>query len=245
MPPIPRLDLYSAATMPLIYLASASPRRSQLLTQIGVRHQVRPAAIDESARVGEAPAAYVERLARGKAEALWSSLAEAERIPVLGADTTVAIGTTMLGKPATRDEGIGMLQRLAGRTHQVFTAVALKCVTGCSSRVSISEVTFRKLSEAECAAYWETGEPLDKAGGYAVQGLAAVYITRIAGSYSGIMGLPLAETAELLGAIGWQPFVGDRGQGIGERGERTADSGQSGFALAAHSLQSFAGGAGS
>ncbi len=205
--------------MSLIYLASASPRRSQLLTQIGVRHKVQPAAIDESAWKLETPAAYVERLARGKAEGLWSSLAEAERLPVLGADTTVAIGTTMLGKPATRDEGLAMLRRLAGRTHQVFTAVALKDAAGCSSRVSVSEVTFRQLSEETCAAYWDTGEPLDKAGGYAVQGLAAVFISRIAGSYSGIMGLPLAETAELLGAIGWQPFdrEGDKGQGTGDR----------------------------
>jgi septum formation protein len=225
--------------MSLIYLASASPRRSQLLDQIGVRHQVRPATIDESPGPGEAPAAYVQRLARGKAEALWANLGPGERWAVLGADTTVAIDKAMLGKPATKAEGIAMLQRLSGRTHQVYTAVALKTAAGCDSRVSVSDVTFRPLSAAECEAYWQTAEPLDKAGGYAVQGRAAVFITRIAGSYSGIMGLPLAETAELLATIGWQPF----GE-TGDRGQRTGNSRASGLQPAACSPQPATGGAG-
>jgi len=193
---------------PLIYLASASPRRSQLLTQIGVPHEVRPATLDESLLPGEDPATYVERLARSKAEAVWEQLAE-PRLPVLGADTTVALGKQVLGKPAGSAESRAMLARLSGRTHQVFTAVALRSEAGCESRVNVSNVTFRDVGEREADAYAATPEPLDKAGGYAVQGLAAVFITRIAGSYSGIMGLPLAETAELLAGIGWTPFAGE------------------------------------
>lgn len=188
-------------TLPLIYLASASPRRSQLLTQIGVAHRVQPVDIDES-RVGdESPADYVSRLAVAKAQVLWERLPESERLPVLGSDTTVALGNELFGKPQDRDEGIAMLMRLAGRTHQVFTAVALYSGSSsprCDLRLSVSDVTFGTLSADVCAAYWATGEPQGKAGGYAVQGRAAVFITHIAGSYSGIMGLPLAETAELL-----------------------------------------------
>lgn len=184
----------------LIYLASASSRRSALLTQIGIAHQVRPVDVDESHRAGEPPADYVVRLARTKADTLWNRLGAAERLPVLGSDTTVALGEDILGKPAGRDEGLAMLKRLSGRTHQVYTGVALRADAGLESRLSVSEVTFRELSEAEAEAYWSTGEPADKAGGYAVQGRAAVFIERIAGSYSGIMGLPLFETAELLRA---------------------------------------------
>jgi septum formation protein len=183
---------------PLIYLASASPRRSALLTQIGVPHRVRPVDIDEQSLPAESPRAYVARLARTKAQVLWDRLSNAERLPVLGADTTVALGVDMLGKPLDRSDGLAMLARLSGQTHQVYTAVALCRERGCELRVSVSEVTFRRLRTEEIAAYWDTGEPADKAGGYAVQGLAAVFIERIAGSYSGIVGLPLFETAELL-----------------------------------------------
>ena len=185
---------------PLIYLASASPRRSALLTQIGIAHHVRPVDIDESLRSGEPPADYVVRLARTKADTLWNRLGAAERLPVLGSDTTVALGEDILGKPAGRDDGLAMLKRLSGRTHQVYTGVALRAEAGLESRLSVSEVTFREVSDAEAEAYWSTGEPADKAGGYAVQGRAAVFIERIAGSYSGIMGLPLFETAALLSA---------------------------------------------
>ena len=183
---------------PLIYLASASPRRRQLLDQIRVPHAIRPVDLDESRLNGEPPADYVGRLAAAKAQALWDRLSVDERLPVLGADTTVALGTEIFGKPRDRDESIAMLLRLAGRTHDVLTAVALCSSTGCEVRLSRSEVTFGTLNEQECTAYWESGEPRDKAGGYAVQGLAATFITRIAGSYSGIMGLPLAETEQLL-----------------------------------------------
>jgi septum formation protein len=187
-------------SMPLIYLASASPRRSQLLDQIGVPHRIQAVDIDESRLGAESPKEYVCRLAVAKAQALWDRLPQSERLPVLGSDTTVALGEEIFGKPHDRDAGLAMLLRLAGRTHQVFTAVALRSTLspGCDVRLSESAVTFGKLSDQDCAAYWDTGEPQDKAGGYAVQGRAAAFITHIAGSYSGVMGLPLAETAELL-----------------------------------------------
>jgi septum formation protein len=183
---------------PLIYLASASPRRSALLAQIGVVHRVEPVAVDESVASAEAPASYVMRLAVLKAETLWRRLTEPDRLPVLGSDTTVVVDDRILGKPADEDECVRMLQLLSGRTHQVHTAVALRSAAGSAVRLSVSEVTFRELSMAEMRGYWRTGEPADKAGGYAVQGRAAIFISRIAGSYSGIMGLPLFETAELL-----------------------------------------------
>jgi septum formation protein len=188
----------------LIYLASASPRRSALLTQIGVAHRIRPVDVDEGIGSGESPANYVERLAVLKAETLWAQLAESERRPVLGSDTTVAVDDEILAKPRDERDGLRMLRLLSGRTHQVYTAVALRHAGGCAARVSVSDVAFRRLSEEECSAYWRTGEPAGKAGGYAVQGRAAVFIERIAGSYSGIMGLPLYETGELLRAIGWR-----------------------------------------
>lgn len=189
---------------PLIYLASASPRRRQLLAQIGVAHEAMPVDIDESPLPGESPQTYVCRLALAKAETLWGYLEPARRRPVLGADTTVTLDGALLGKPVDRSDALAMLARLSGRTHQVCTAVALRHADGTASKLSISEVTFRSLTAEERERYWETGEPADKAGAYAVQGIAAAFITRIAGSYSGIMGLPLAETAELLAYIGWQ-----------------------------------------
>jgi septum formation protein len=185
-------------TVPRLYLASASPRRSQLLQQVDLPHAVRPVVIDETPRPGEAPAAYVLRLAEEKARALWAQLAPADRLPVLAADTTVAIEGAILGKPADRAELHAMLGRLSGRTHEVHTAVAVVHQGLVTARVSTSEVSFRELSGAEIDWYWETGEPADKAGGYAVQGKAAIFIRHIAGSYSGVMGLPIYETWELL-----------------------------------------------
>ena len=190
--------LLSSTAKPLIYLASASPRRSALLTQIGVAHQVAPVTVDESVADAESPEDYVTRLAALKAETLWQGLPEPERLPVLGSDTTVVVDHSILGKPADEDDCVRMLRLLSGRTHQVHTAVALRSAAGSDVRLSVSEVTFRELSMAEMRGYWRTGEPADKAGGYAVQGRAAMFISRIAGSYSGIMGLPLFETAELL-----------------------------------------------
>jgi septum formation protein len=190
------------SSKPLIWLASASPRRSALLKQIGIAHEVRPVDLDETANAGESPADYVMRLARAKAQALWSRLTGDQRLPVLGSDTTVALGNAVLGKPQDREDGLRMLRALSGRTHQVYTAVALQHERGCEARLSVSDVTMKTLSEDEIAAYWHTGEPADKAGAYGIQGQAAVFIERIAGSYSGIVGLPLYETGELLRTIG-------------------------------------------
>jgi len=186
---------------PPILLASASPRRSELLRQVGIAHEVRPVDVDEAVRPGEAPPAYVLRLAEAKAAALWRRLAPAERRPVLAADTTVALEGSIFGKPADLAEARAMLGQLSGRTHEVHTAVALKHAGGAAARVSSSRVSLRELAPAEIDWYWGTGEPADKAGGYAVQGRAAVFIRHIAGSYSGIMGLPLYETWELLAPV--------------------------------------------
>ena len=177
-----------------ILLASASPRRSELLRQAGVDHEVRPVDLDESRHSGEAPAAYVLRLAQAKAHLLWSSLPAARRAPVLAADTTVALDGEVFGKPSCRDDSLAMLSRLSGRTHEVHTAVAVRHAGGKAARVSSSQVTMREISPAEMDWYWRTGEPCDKAGGYAIQGRAAIFIRHLAGSYSGVMGLPLCET---------------------------------------------------
>jgi septum formation protein len=186
---------------PRILLASASPRRSELLRQVGIAHAVRPVDVDESVRADEAPAAYVLRLAEAKAAALWRQLAPGERRPVLAADTTVALEGEIFGKPGSLADARTMLGRLSGRTHSVHTAIALLHAEGSAARVSSSTVTFRELTPAEIDWYWHTGEPADKAGGYAVQGRAAAFISHIAGSYSGIMGLPLFETWELLAPV--------------------------------------------
>ena len=188
-------------TEPRILLASASPRRSELLRQVGIAHEVRPVDVDESVRDGEAPSAYVLRLAEAKAAALWQRLEPGERRPVLAADTTVALEGEIFGKPGSLAEARAMLGRLSGRTHEVHTAVALLHAGGSGARVSSSSVSLRELSRAEIDWYWSTGEPADKAGGYAVQGRAAAFICHIAGSYSGIMGLPLYETWELLAPV--------------------------------------------
>jgi len=181
----------------VITLASVSPRRQELLHQIGVPHVVVGAHIDESVHADESPHAYVQRIATNKALAVWK---EHPSLPVLAADTTVVLDGVTLGKPSDRDDALRMLGRLSGRTHEVLTAVALATREGVTLRVSVSKVRFRALSDAECAAYWETGEPRDKAGAYAIQGRAAVFIESLQGSYSGVMGLPLFETVELLEA---------------------------------------------
>jgi septum formation protein len=184
---------------PVVCLASVSPRRRELLTQIGVPHIVLGAHIDETARPGEKPRDYVRRMAREKALAVRE---RGEALPVLAADTTVVLDDVIYGKPRDREEGIAMLQRLSGRLHEVLTAVAVADARGVDLRLNASSVRFRSLTLEECNAYWETGEPRDKAGGYAVQGAAAVFIESLNGSYSGVMGLPLFETAELLRAAG-------------------------------------------
>jgi septum formation protein len=179
-----------------VYLASASPRRSELLRQIGVRFTVRAAAIAEEQLPGETSEAYVARLAATKAEAVWAAVADAR--PVLGADTAVVLGREVLGKPATPVEAAAMLERLSGRSHRVLTAVALRHTAGIETRLSESEVRFRATTADERVAYCATGEPFDKAGGYGIQGHAAVFVEELKGSYSGVVGLPLFETAALL-----------------------------------------------
>jgi nucleoside triphosphate pyrophosphatase len=199
----------SAAAAPLVCLASASSRRRALLAQIGVAHVVAGADIDEAVWPGEPAADYVLRMARAKALAV---RAQHAALPVLAADTTVVIDAAICGKPQDEAAGVAMLERLSGRVHQVLTAVALAAGGTVTARLSSSEVRFRPLSRAECLAYWRSGEPRDKAGGYAVQGYAAVFIEHLAGSYSGVMGLPLFETAQLLSAAG-VPVVPPRAEG--------------------------------
>jgi septum formation protein len=184
---------------PLLCLASASPRRRELLGQLGVPHVLAVPNIDEAVLAGESAVDYVVRMARAKARIVHPHGAG---LPVLAADTTVVIDERICGKPASAEDGIAMLLQLSGRSHEVLTAVALAAAGEVSQRLSRSEVRFRHLSLEEAIAYWNTGEPRDKAGSYAVQGHGAVFVEYLAGSYSGVMGLPLFETAELLAAAG-------------------------------------------
>jgi septum formation protein len=185
-----------------VYLASGSPRRRELLQQIGVAFRVVGMTVDEAVLPGEVPLGYVARLAAAKAEAGWDRSRDAHEVPVLAADTAVVLDGRILGKPADREDAEGMLRQLSGRTHEVLTAIALRTAQGVQSRISRSEVTFRSIGAAEARAYWETGEPSDKAGAYAIQGCGAIFIAELRGSYSGVMGLPLFETAELLQKAG-------------------------------------------
>lgn len=184
-------------TKDFVYLASASPRRGELLRQIGVEFRVRPADIDESPRAGEPASEYVLRLAAAKAAAVGNALTQSQA-PVLAADTAVVLDGEILGKPADTPAALRMLERLSGRAHEVLTAVALGVGGAIHTRLSVSEVRFRATTADERATYCRTGEPFDKAGGYAIQGRAAVFIEHLRGSFSGVMGLPLFETAELL-----------------------------------------------
>jgi septum formation protein len=191
-------DPPAPARAPVLVLASASPRRRELLAQIGVPHVVAPAHVDEAGLPGEPPAEYALRVARAKALAVWCGSGP----PVLGADTTVVLAGELFGKPRDRAHGLAMLEALSGRTHEVLTAVVLAGPAGTRERLSVSRVRLRATTAAERAAYWDTGEPRDKAGAYAIQGLGAVFIESLEGSYSGVMGLPLYETALLLAAAG-------------------------------------------
>lgn len=183
-----------------VYLASGSPRRRELLAQIGVPFRVIGADVDEAVLAGESPDRYVLRLAAAKAQAGWVGTRGAA--PVLGADTAVVLEGRILGKPVDAADGIAMLEKLSSRTHLVLSAVALRAAGGVATRLCRSEVEFRALDPAECREYWESSEPCDKAGGYAIQGLAAVFVRSLRGSYSGVVGLPIFETAELLKAAG-------------------------------------------
>jgi len=195
-----------------LFLASQSPRRRELLEQMGINYQVVSIDIDEQQHLGELPAAYVTRVASEKAWAGWHAQSAVMKSPVLAADTAVVIGTHIMGKPVDEPHAFEMLRRLSGRTHEVYSAVAL--VDGETNvRISCSEVTFRLISDDEIRTYWQSGEPLDKAGGYAIQGLAALFIENLNGSYSGVMGLPLFETAELLYDAGYNLLEQFKGSG--------------------------------
>lgn len=183
----------------MIYLASNSPRRAELLRQIGVDFRVLSLDIDESELPGEAAADYVCRMAQGKAQKAASQLAEqADEFAVLGADTIIALDGGIIGKPSDQQHCAEILQKLSARQHLVLSAVALATNTDLKMRLSINRVSFRALGAAEIQAYCATGEACDKAGAYAIQGRAAVFIEHLEGSYSSVMGLPLFETAELL-----------------------------------------------
>jgi septum formation protein len=198
---------------PNIYLASQSPRRRELLKQIGVHfgsllmrgEAGRLPDVDETPHPGEDPTAYVQRVTRDKAEAGWKAMKQRNLppYPVLAADTTVVLDGQILGKPADRDAAAAMLRQLSGSEHQVLTAVAVKFEERCELRLSVTRVRFVELGEERIHRYLLTGESLDKAGAYGVQGHAGAFVRSIEGSYSGVVGLPLCETAELLESFGY------------------------------------------
>lgn len=183
-----------------IYLASRSPRRAELLQQIGIAFEVLPSDIDESVREHESPADYVIRLAREKAVTCLGNLQmqQAAMLPILAADTTVSIDDIILGKPESDAEARAMLQRMSGRRHEVHTGIAVATEAGVQTAISTTHVEMKALTDAEITAYIATGEPADKAGAYGIQGLAGIFIKHIEGSYTGVMGLPIYETAMLL-----------------------------------------------
>ena len=198
--------------IPSLYLASQSPRRRELLAQIGVDFQTLMVDVVEQRLVGEMPADYVRRLAADKAKAGGKLLLEgisgaASTIPILGSDTVVVLGDQVLEKPADEAEAVAMLLALSGRAHQVMTAVSFYTPERQQTMLSVTDVVFREITESEAHRYWQTGEPCDKAGGYGIQGLGAVFVTEIHGSYTGVVGLPLEQTYLLLDSFGiayWQ-----------------------------------------
>jgi len=187
-------------TSPAIYLASKSPRRAELLAQIGIRFEVMSVDVPELLKAGESPSEFVQRLALDKARAGWQ--VSEKILPVLGADTIVVLDDEIMGKPVLEGDAERMLSALSGRQHMVMTAVAMVKDENEAIRLSTSQVSFRETTKAERKAYIATGEPMDKAGSYAIQGQAAVFIGKLEGSYSGVMGLPLFETAELFREFG-------------------------------------------
>lgn len=192
-------------THPRVILASQSPRRRELLTLIGIRHDVRPADVDESVHPDEAPVPHCERLARAKAHTLAVQHPDAV---VIGSDTIVVIDGDILGKPGDRAEAIAMLTRLSGRTHTVFTAVAVAHGGVTLSGVESVSVSFRPLNAAQIASYVDTGEPMDKAGAYGIQGFGATNVERIDGDYFAVMGLPLGRMVGLLRDLGFSYTFG-------------------------------------
>ena len=179
-----------------IILASSSPRRAELLHQIGTRFAIQPADIDETQLPDESPEVYVQRMARKKAETVAQNIKEIN-LPVLGADTTVVLDNRVFSKPADEAEAIATLRALSGRSHRVLSAIAVVAEGRTELRLSETSVRFRVIKEQEYERYWSTGEPQGKAGAYAIQGLGAVFVDSITGSYSGVVGLPLSQTFEL------------------------------------------------
>lgn len=180
-----------------LILASASPRRAEILQQIGVDFRIASSDINETPMLQESAFDYVQRMAKEKAQHVINSIADSSAV-VLGADTTVVLDSKIYGKPKNQEDGLAMLMALSGNTHQVLTAVAMGNKQQCLLRLSSTDVKFRDLDSKECTAYWHTGEPNDKAGGYAIQGLGAVFVEKISGSFSGVVGLPIDQTAQLL-----------------------------------------------
>jgi septum formation protein len=185
-----------------LQLASTSPRRREILAALGLEFTVVHVDVDESPRAGERPDEMAVRLAVAKAEAAPSAAGAA----VVAADTVVVVDDRILGKPADEDDCVAMLAALAGRGHTVFTGVALRTVAGTRTALSATDVYFRDIGRDEALAYWQSGEPRDKAGGYGIQGLGGVFVERVEGSYSGVVGLPVFETAALLDEAGLGPL---------------------------------------
>lgn len=188
----------------MLHLASKSPRRRELLIRLGVPFRAIDVEIPEVRGPAEAPRDYVARVAGEKARAGLERLGDVDGALVIGADTEVVLDGEVFGKPAHADDAAGMLARLSGRVHQVLSAVAVRSGDRSLGVVSVTEVEFGPLSQAQIAAYVESGEPMGKAGGYAIQGGAEAFVARLVGSHSGVMGLPLYETARLLGQFGIQ-----------------------------------------
>lgn len=197
-----------------LLLASASPRRGALLDQLGIRYQIHPAELHEKPHDLELPDQYVKRLAAEKS--LTAQTQTRTSLPVLGADTEVVLDGEIFGKPEDEDHAHSMLKKLSGREHFVLSAVSLRHGDQHWASLSVSQVLFRPLEDHEIKAYWRTGEPLGKAGAYAIQGLGSLFIERLAGSFSGVMGLPLRETSTLLKQVGINPLLNQTDPSVGE-----------------------------
>ena len=185
---------------PVLHLASSSPRRREILTALGLTFTYAGVDLDESRRDGEAVDDMAARLAREKAMAV--DPADHDGVPVLAADTIVVLDDRVFGKPASEPDALSMLQALSGTTHRVLTAITVRAGNALFTAMSDTEVRFRDISPDEAAAYWQSGEPRDKAGAYAIQGLGGIFVAGIEGSYSGVVGLPVFETADLLARAG-------------------------------------------
>ena len=194
-------------SLPPIHLASSSPRRREILDAMGLRFTTRSVEVDEQQLDGETADRMVLRLAAAKAGAADVG----EDVIVIGADTAVVLGDEIFGKPCDRQHGLEMLAALSGQTHEVLTGVAVKSPRGMFDMVSATEVRFREISPDEALAYWHSGEPCDKAGAYAIQGHGGIFVESIAGSYSGIVGLPVYETGRLLRQAGFDGVLDQQG----------------------------------